>query len=163
MARALLMGEEPDEVVAARIEQVEHRLREPASDARAPAIRMDGERPEQADAAPVRDQPGADDPILRLGDERARRVGEEARPDESPVAAEGDRIGEAEKRPECEPADMFGRFDVGLDERPDGDLHPAARTATSIAPMPSISQRITSPGLTGPTPSGVPVMITSPG
>ena len=43
------------------------------------------------------------------------------------------------------------------------DSAQAARTATSIVPIPSISQCMTSPGTTGPTPSGVPVMITSPG
>jgi hypothetical protein len=39
----------------------------------------------------------------------------------------------------------------------------ALRTFTLISPTRSIVQRITSPSLTGPTPSGVPVMITSPG
>ena len=163
MTRALLVGQQPDEIVAARIEQVEHRLRKPTSDARAPAIRMDGERPEQTDAAPVRHHARAGDAVLGLGDENAGRIGEVARPDERAVAAEGDGVGEAEERPEGESADMLGRLDIGLFERPDLHRHPAARTATSIAPMPSISQRMTSPGVTGPTPSGVPVMITSPG
>ena len=40
---------------------------------------------------------------------------------------------------------------------------PAARTSTCIDPMYCISQSITSPGPTGPTPSGVPVMMMSPG
>ena len=124
---------------------------------------MDGERPEQADAAPVRHHARTGDAVFGLGDQNAGGIGEVARPDERPVAAEGDGIGEAEKRSEGEPADMLGRLDVGLFEGPDLDRHPAARTATSIAPMPSISQRMTSPGWTGPTPSGVPVMITSPG
>ena len=39
----------------------------------------------------------------------------------------------------------------------------ALRTGTSIAPIPSTVQCITSPASTGPTPSGVPVMMTSPG
>lgn len=39
----------------------------------------------------------------------------------------------------------------------------AARTFTVICPIPAISQTITSPGTTGPTPSGVPVMMMSPG
>src|SRR5439155_13698107 len=39
----------------------------------------------------------------------------------------------------------------------------AARTVTSIAPIFSMEATMTSPGLIGLTPSGVPVMITSPG
>ena len=146
MARALGMGQQSDEIVAPRIEKVEHRFGKAPPDPRAPAIRMNGERPEQADAAPVRYHAGADDAVFGPGDQHAGRVGEVARPDERSVAAEGNGVGEAEKRPESEPADMFGRLDVGLGERPDLDRHPAARTETSIAPMPSISQRMTSPG-----------------
>ena len=163
MTRALLVREQAGEIVPSRVEQVEQRPGEAAPDPRTPAIRMDGERSEQPDAAPVRNQPRADDAVLRLGDERARRVGEKARPDERPVAAEGNRFGKAEEGAEGKPADMLRGLDVGLGEGPDGDRHAAARTGTSIAPIPSISQRMTSPGCTGPTPSGVPVMITSPG
>lgn len=36
-------------------------------------------------------------------------------------------------------------------------------TRTDMAPMPSMEARITSPGRTGPTPSGVPVRRMSPG
>ena len=38
-----------------------------------------------------------------------------------------------------------------------------ARTGTSMAPIGAISACMTSPGLTGLTPSGVPVYSTSPG
>ena len=54
---------------------------------------------------------------------------------------------------------------TGNQHRPSRNAHVmyAAATRMSKAPMPSISACIRSPGTTGPTPSGVPVRMMSPG
>ena len=111
--------------------------------------------PIQTKPAQVRDdrpQPFGNDPSrIRVGNAKHKLAAMPARV--QPVEGCRDRIPNVN-------GSTWGRFETSANF---GHCSPAAITGLESAPMPSISISTVSPGSIGPTPAGVPVMITSPG
>lgn len=125
MSRAFREGEQADDAAAPAIEYRHGRIEEHPRDPAVPARRIDGDRAEQAEAAPVVGHRDADDLAVVLGDEAAVGIRPEPRLQRLGVAPEGQGIGHPELRAEGEAEDAVRRVDIARREWPNGNRHRA--------------------------------------
>src|SRR5256885_7101740 len=139
--RALREGEEPRLADAPSFEQRHRRLGQALADPAFPTIWPHGDRAENAEAAPARREARAQQLLAAKGAERRRGVRPPPRLHEVRVAAEGQRLGQAELGAESETEYLVGRGEIAFDQRADCDLHsppaalpgPIASTASRCA------------------------------
>jgi tetratricopeptide (TPR) repeat protein len=101
-------GEESGECEAARRDEVHQRFDKPAADAASGMGRINGERPQDKDAAPIHADDAADNPAVGFSDKAGPRIGGPADADHLRIAAESARIGQGELGAECQAVDAIG-------------------------------------------------------
>jgi hypothetical protein len=116
---AVREGEQADMPGLPARECLEGGLDQALSDAPSPEARMDRERPEEPDTAPVDRKVGPDQLAVHLGGKARGRIGQVAGPYRTGVAAEAQGIRKPEEGAEGEATDPVGSRQVRRAQRSD--------------------------------------------